>query len=729
MVARRRLAARLLAVAVLTFAATSSRALTIATATARAGTVEMTSCSGFGDSGADTDVDGPVWNGVDSTHLSTSNHCPQGGSFQILPSGTAKNGENVQWHTVTPPAIEIVHAVTPVNEVLIDPLSGDGFGASFFWNGGTQAITPQNNCCGGMYYGSGINRWLGPSRYFGWQVSCNINSCGAPFQALDVRGVDLVAVDNTLPALLALGSNNIWYQSGRWIRGSGWPASFQASADDGICSMREIVNGVSVQGPYDPAPNTHSWTQCPSPQTMGQTIDTTSYANGPLSLTLSASDAASPANVSSPSTTLQVDNTGVALSLTGPSDALSTAGTQYVSATATAGPSGVAAIYCSVDSGVYASYSGGSAQIPVSGIGSHQVSCYAQNNAIDTNGRPASSPAETFEMLIRQPTASAISFSRIADALRCHSTTIKVHVKRKPRTITRHGKKVRVPGRARVVKRRVRRCHARTVRRKVTVIVKRHGKPVKVTKVRRVALLPHVVQKTIQRVGHGKPTTVSGYLGLANGTALGGHQVEVLSAPDNGLGQFTPMASVITGPDGTWTAEVPSGSSRLIEAAYGGDATTEPVTSAIVKLIVPARIAMSISPRVLPWSATVTIRGQLQGGYVPPDGVALRLLVRYPGSRRGSPLLALRTNARGAFRIKWSFYSGRGVATYPLWIATTATESDYPFAASAARRISVTFGRPTPAHHRRHRRHKASRHKHRTKAHRHKRHAKHRRKR
>jgi hypothetical protein len=260
----------------------------------------------------------------------------------------------------------------------------------------------------------------------------------------------------------------------------------------------------------------------------------------------------------------------------------------------------------------------------------------------------------------------------------------------------------------------------------VTVIVQRHGKPVKVTRVRWVALLPHTVQKTTRRVGHGKPTTVSGYLGLANGTALGGQQVEVLSAPDNGLGQFTPMASVITGPDGTWTAKVPSGPSRLIEAAYGGDATTEPVTSAIVKLIVPARIAMSISPRVLPWSATATIRGQLQGGYVPPDGVALRLLVRYPGSRRGSPLLALRTNARGAFRIKWSFYSGRGVATYPLWIATTATESDYPFAASAGRRISVTFGRRTPT---RHRRHKASRHKHRTKAHRHKRHAKHRRKR
>ncbi|MGH2869849.1 MAG: hypothetical protein ACRDNK_20065, partial [Solirubrobacteraceae bacterium] len=318
----------------------------------------MTSCSGFGDGAADTDVSGMVWAGVSKGGFSTPNECGQGRAFQIVPSGATgpHRGDNAQWHTVTPPSIEIVHAVTPVNEVLIDSLSGDGFGASFFWNGGSQTIARENNCCAGMDYGSGINRYIGPSRYFGWQVSCQQNSCGAPFQALDVRGVDLLAVDTTPPGLLALGANNIWYQGARWIRGSGWPASFQASADDGICSMREVINGGSLQGPYDQARDTHSWTQCPSPQTMTQTIDTTSYANGPLSLVLSASDAASPANVSSPSTTLHVDNTPVSLSLTGPSDPSSTAGTQYVSATASAGPSGVAAIYCSVDRGAYVSH-------------------------------------------------------------------------------------------------------------------------------------------------------------------------------------------------------------------------------------------------------------------------------------------------------------------------------------------------------------------------------------
>ena len=194
--------------------------------------------------------------------------------------------------------------------------------------------------------------------------------------------------------------------------------------------------------------------------------------------------------------------------------------------------------------------------------------------------------------------------------------------------------------------------------------------------------------------------------------------MQILAAPDNGLGQFAAAATVVTAADGSWSAPLAPGPSRLIEAVYAGDGTTEPVTSAQVKLIVPARIGMSVSPRVLPWSGTVTIHGHLMGGYVPPDGVALRLLIRYPGHRRSSSLLPLRTNARGSFKIEWSFDAGRGVASYPLWMSTNATESDYPFAAASGKHIVVTFGRPTPHHPRRR---KASHHKkHRTTAQHHK---------
>lgn len=654
----------------------------------------MTSCSGYGDGAADSDVSGMVWVGVSNGSFSTANECGQGRSFQISPSsGRANTGANAQWHTVTPPSIEIIHAITPVNDVLIDPVSGDGFNASFFWNGGTQAIVPENNCCGGMYYGSGINRSIGPSRYFGWQVTCAEGPCGQPLNILDVHGVDLVAEDSTPPALAALGSNNIWYQDGRWIRGSGWPASFQASADDGICSMRELIDGVSVQGPFEATRNTHSWTQCPSPQTMGMTLDTTSYANGPLPLVLSASDAASPANVSSPASTPYVDNMPVTLSLSGPSDAPATAGTQYVSATATAGPSGVSAIDCAVDGAPYTAHAGASELVPIAGLGSHHIACYAQNNAIDPTGRVASSPTQTFNMTIREPTASAISFSRLVDALRCHTVTIKVKLRGRPRVVVRHGKHELVRGRSRLVKHRVRRCRARTVTRKVTIIVKHNGKPVKVTRTARVVLLPHVVQKSLIRVRYGRATSVSGFLETINGTALAGRSVEILAAPDDGLARFSAIASVITSGNGTWTARVPAGPSRLIEALYTGDSTTEPASSTIVKVRVPARVSIRIAPRTVPWGSVINITGRVLGGYVPANSNLLRLNVGIGRIGRIEGLPKIQPDGR--FLIVWKFDPGRGVI-HPWFSVGTLSEFAFPFSPGASQRVVVTLGRSTP---------------------------------
>jgi hypothetical protein len=261
--------------------------------------------------------------------------------------------------------------------------------------------------------------------------------CSEPLQLLDVRGIELVAVDTIPPSVDALGSNNIWYQGGRWIRGSGWPASFQASADDGICGMQAIINGQAVQGPSDPSPDQHSWTHGPDPQTMGLTVDTTQYPDGPLSLTLSASDAASPANVSSPSETLYVDNSPLALNLGGPTDALSTAGTQYITASATGGPSGVS-IACSLDGSPYQWYSSANVQIPVSGLGPHTARCYAQNGAIDPQGVAATSPVESWTLSIRQSTVLGASFAHIADALRCHKVRERVRIPAHWRPVAAH---------------------------------------------------------------------------------------------------------------------------------------------------------------------------------------------------------------------------------------------------------------------------------------------------
>ena len=398
-----------------------------------------------------------------------------------------------------------------------------------------------------------------------------------------------------------------------------------------------------------------------------------------------------------------------------------TSGTEDVTATGSAGPSGVAAIYCSVDGGSVQAYSGASAQIPVSGIGSHQVACYDRNRAVDSSGATAVSATQTLDLSIRQPTAAGITFARIADALRCRRTIETITLAGRLHRVRRHGKTVLVRGRPRKVRRHVRRCHARTVLRTVSVVLKRHGrpvlrhgKPVRVKRRERKVVLPHAIVKSTLEIGHGKTTTVSGLVELADGTALAGQPVQVLSAPDDNAPRFRPVATVTTNAYGEWTARLSRGPSRLIEAIYPGSATTEPAVSTTVSLTVPARIALSISPRILPWQAAIRLHGRLVGGYVPRDGVALRLMVHYPGAKQQTPLLALRTNRHGRFSFMWSYHAGRGVASYPFSIATTDTESDYPWAAASSRALTVTFGKPTPppprrrsstpTHHRKHRR-------------------------
>jgi hypothetical protein len=526
-------------------------------------------------------------------------------------------------------------------------------------------------------------------------------------------GVNLVALETNGPAMTPSGpaslslppQSNLADVSG-WVRGS-FPAGFSAADPSGVCQMSTTVNGLEIASYLDPGRDDSNWTQCHG-TTLPQTVDTTRYANGPATLQLqyAASNAASV--TSTITRNVNVDNVTPSVSLSAPADTSTAAGTQDVMATGTGGPSGISALYCSVDGGPTQTYRGSTAQIPVAGLGGHQVQCYARNNATDASGATAVSPTSTLDLSIRQPTALAITFARIADALQCRTATHAVKVAGRIHTVRRHGKRVKVRGPARTVRKRVRKCHARTVVRTVRVVLKRHGKPVfrhgkpvvVKRRVRRV-LLPHAVDKPLRRVGHGKATTVNGFVGLADGIAIAGQAVDVYSSPNDNAPRFRLMRTVATDASGEWTAKVPAGPSRLLEAVYPGTGTTEPATSSSVKLMVPARIDVSISPRVLPWSGKIAISGRLVGGWVPRDGVALRLRVPYPGGQ--SIQEPFRTNSRGAFKFDWSYGSGRGVVSYRFVVATTATESDYPFAAAVSRAVRVTFGRPTPRARRRHR--------------------------
>ncbi len=577
---------------------------------------------------------------------------------------------------------------------------------------------------GGSYYAGGGSGWQGndadesdsgfSSSYWGFQMICGWSSC-SNFGGIFLNSIQLIGTEYQGPTLSAVGTDNLWYQRQHWIwnpPGDLWSIALSGTDPSGVCQMWATLNNVQINSPGQ-TPDTAVWQQCPD-WTWNASVDTRNYVpdSGPLSLTLAGNNAAGV--VSAPAETLNVDNDPVQLSLSGPTTASTSSGTQYVTATASAAPSGVA-IGCSVDGGPRRWQSGTVDQVPVAGAGNHAVSCQAHNGAIDPQGQYAYSATQSWSLDIGQPTVSAIGFAKIADALKCGHAREQVTIPAHQVTLRRHHKLVQVRRRAHTKTVSVERCHPRIVwqRKTVSVSVRRGGKliTVKRTKRVRVVLIPHTVMQTNKQVAYGRGTTVSGWLGTANGVAIGGVPVEILTAPNNGQGQFSAAASTETAADGGWAAQLGPGPSRLVEAVYGGNASLLPVTSTPVELNVPARISASATPRKLPWSDVVTLRGHLDGGYTPPDGVALRLLIKLPGRSRPYEPLAFRTDAEGNFLVHWSWGSGSGVASYRFAIATTAAESDYPFASSQSRWIRVTFGVATPHHHP-HRRHHVSKRAH-----------------
>jgi hypothetical protein len=640
--------------------------------------------------------------------IATTGRCPapsyNGGGFSLFPSGTTTRGQTGRWQTTTPPGLELVGATA--NQLVSAGVNDGGdFGGGFYWAGGGTGANDQTQGTLGMVFPS-------PSSYFGMQLVCGKASCTQP-ATLAVQTFSLYVRETSGPGFSA--PTGLWQTSG-WIRGT-WPFVASGDSPSGLCSLSASLNGQLINTTTS-AQDVSSWHQCAAPA-ISQPVDTTRYGQGAVPLTLSASDAAGvPASISK---TVYIDDSIPTISLSGPVDAPSTAGTQYVSATAGGSPSGIADIVCSIDGGPAQTYSGASAQVPVSGIGPHSVSCYAQDNAVDPSGAHGTSTTATWSLKIGQPTVVGIAFDKLV-GLRCHRAHVRVKIPGHWITVRRHGKRVKVKTRARTKVERVMRCHPRTVRRRTVVFVRlrRHGHVVKVKRIKivRVVVPPRVIARTSRAVAFGRGTTVNGYLGTASGIAIAGHAVSVLTAPDNGSNQFTQAAVVTTAANGTWTAKLPTGPSRIVEAVYDGDPTTESASSGQVRVIVPAKVKLiSVSPRRVAWGGTVRITGQLLGGYLPPGGALVRLRI---GQGRSYQTYGVQEHVTGNGRFTTIYSFGAGYAgiykSYWFQIATLPI-GDYAYAPAASGRRSVLVGghpRP-PAAGRRHHKH---RHSHKRKRHR-----------
>ena len=607
-------------------------------------------------------------------------------------------GQRATWQAIAPAGLAITGAAVPQGSLLSAGVNdGSQYGGGFYWAGGGVGT-----------YDSETSATLSgfSSSYFGFQLVCGASPCTNGVSQLNVGQIALTVQETQGPGITA--PDGLWQQPG-WVRGS-WPVHFYGDSPSGLCSLSASLNGQALPGTSTSPVNSAVWHQCAAPA-FDLAVNTAQYGQGAMPLVLSASDAAGvPASVSK---TVYVDNSTPVISLSGPVDASSTAGTQYVTATAGGSPSGIADVVCAVDDAPAQAYSGASAQVPVSGIGPHTVSCYAQDTAVDPSGALGRSSTATWSLKIGQPTVVGVTFNKLV-GLRCHHARARVKVPGHWITVRRHGKRMKVKTRARMRVERVMRCHPRTERRRTVVFVRarRHGHLVKLKRIKyvRVVVPPHFVGKAARTVRFGHGTTVNGWLGTSSGTALSGQVVHVLTAPNNGSNAFTEAATVTTTATGTWTAQLSPGPSRVVEAVYDGSPTTESSSSAQVRVVVPAMVRIAIRPRIVPWGAEIHVTGHVLGGYVPTNSNLLRLDVGIGriGHIEGLPQIL----PNGRFLIVWRFDRGQGVI-HPWFSVSTLSEAAFAYAPGTSRRVIVTLGEPTPvtAKHNQSKRHKAKRKK------------------
>jgi hypothetical protein len=189
-------------------------------------------------------------------------------------------------------------------------------------------------------------------------------------------------------------------------------------------------------------------------------------------------------------------------------------------------------------------------------------------------------------------------------------------------------------------------------------------------------------------VNLGQRITLTGRLTDPAGVPIAAATLAVDAQVDRPGEPWRRVGDVATAADGSWTAQVGSGSSRRIRVSYRAFAAdVSASTEMIASVRVRARITLNVTPRRTSRVGKIVFRGRLVGG--PGRGGTQVALYAVPGhGRRAIPVSVLSAGADGRFRYAYRFSGTYSNVTY-TFEARVKSQPGYPYAAAASPRVAV----------------------------------------
>ncbi len=178
---------------------------------------------------------------------------------------------------------------------------------------------------------------------------------------------------------------------------------------------------------------------------------------------------------------------------------------------------------------------------------------------------------------------------------------------------------------------------------------------------------------------------LSGSLREPTGAPVAGARLELLQQASYTGAPMPAIAATTTNAAGEWTFVVPRGPSRVLLVAWRSHALD---TGYAAQLEYHESVFADIglkAPRRVRVGVPFDFRGELAGGYIPPERSIIEMEIFFGG--RWRTIETLRTNPRGRFAYGYTFSTGAG-SSYVFRAVIQYTHA-YPFLASASRSVRV----------------------------------------